>query len=64
MFTWLAENYMTVIIIAVVAALIIADIVYLIRQHKRRTDYLLLTLRQIFNKGLKILLIRDVVRLR
>ena len=35
MFTWLAENYMTVIIIAVVAALIIADIVYLIRQHKK-----------------------------
>ena len=35
MFEWLAENLMTVIIIAVVAAVLVLDVIYLARQHKK-----------------------------
>ena len=35
MFEWLANNYMTVIIIAVVALVLGLDVIYLIRQRKK-----------------------------
>lgn len=35
MFEWLSENYMTVIIIAVIAAVLAWDIVYLIKKRKK-----------------------------